>query len=561
MGGVPPSIVPVYQPPPPAEASPNTLQEYPPIDWLYITSNHPCPREPRYFAPPRRIAPRPWQVPHIDRCVEIIQTRHGWIDCSRMGAGKSYCGIAVAQRVNLPVLIIGTVSSHSAWEKALLDSGWGCYGLISYDILSSRTKNDRIRHGLLQKKSVKDGRGGVKVEYEPTDFYRGLLERGILLIVDECQKAKTATTFRGRAINTMVSTLIRSSTKSRFALIGTLFTHECHAINFLEVIGLLQPALDDKEKKMLANYSEPEEQRNRVQGLLNMCCAVDVERTTSVWNGQRDTFFSGDKRQHRKKLAHLCLELYDKVLKHSLSSATLPPPHNGFDIRVGNLEVDLNEHEYPAVLQAAQRFVELSEMTGQSYNLGRVGKAHIQLEVAMVPVYFRLARQILRANYLAKIVIGCNYKQEVLDKLAGLFRAIGIDPLLMIGETNDPTRKEVLRLFQAPGSLNRVLLITVRTAESYSLHDEHGYHPRYFLGGSSYFIENMHQCVGRFVRDIVRSNCYVFWVYAKNIPPVATFLKSAAEASGVMRGAQVGNELVKYPAEYTSFTEKDLIAS
>jgi superfamily II DNA or RNA helicase len=133
---------------------------------------------------------RPHQVAHYQRILEILSRFYFFVDGSEMGTGKTYVTAAVAITQKLPVIVVCPVAARQTWLNVFQAHGVTTYnlpetgGVITYDSLRSK-KGYQPKHGLL----TRDDTGTTPLFY-PTTLFVQLVQAGVLVIFDECQKLK-----------------------------------------------------------------------------------------------------------------------------------------------------------------------------------------------------------------------------------------------------------------------------------------------------------------------------------------------------------------------------------
>lgn len=61
---------------------------------------------------------RPWQIPHAERLLAILNAKRAALDASDTGTGKTYSALAIAREMQVVPFVVGPKSARGAWEQA-----------------------------------------------------------------------------------------------------------------------------------------------------------------------------------------------------------------------------------------------------------------------------------------------------------------------------------------------------------------------------------------------------------------------------------------------------------
>lgn len=79
----------------------------------------------------------PYQIPHTETLIKILEKHNRVLDSSDTGSGKSYCAAAAALALNLKPLIICPKSVISSWKKVLDAFNCNYYGISNYESIQN----------------------------------------------------------------------------------------------------------------------------------------------------------------------------------------------------------------------------------------------------------------------------------------------------------------------------------------------------------------------------------------------------------------------------------------
>jgi hypothetical protein len=214
---------------------------------------------------------------------------------------------------------------------------------------------------------------------------------------------------------------------------------------------------------------------------------------------------------NRKASEELIFQLYDKVIKNKLGSSIEGRNLNysinlydGFFLVSPEMEPVLRKH----IAQFEDAALPLLEEGGPKLHyLTRLNKLRVMIESDKLEIFVRLAREKLSREG-TRVAIALNSVSNIkrLEKLLEEF-----EPLVLIGEVRN--RGEIIDKFQEKNSNRRLLILNVRLGQGISLHDLHGTGETYVYISPSYSIIDMTQNIGRFYREGVKSDTYVYVVY------------------------------------------------
>jgi hypothetical protein len=467
---------------------------------------------------PERLTLREWQVDWAYKAQAILAAYRCYIDTSRMGSGKTFIVLWLAQQLDVRPLIVCPVIMIDIWRRTAAQYGIPVVDVISYQSLRSQT-GKQPRHGLLVRE---DG------EFTVTSLYTSLVESGVLLVLDEMQYTKNNNS-QYRACCSLVRSINKAATtRSRVALLsGSPFDKEKHAVSLLRMLG----------------YMEGKSVLRRLRYLINVCNRIDTEATSVVLD------------EEGSGVANLCYRLYVGVVKKAISGAMQPETMKcRFDVKNAFYRIsDSSVEELRAALDDLARAVGYNHETStlewsgeeeKEHDIGAVTRALVRIENAKVPDFARVARTILSKERV-KLVISLNYTSTI-DQLAALLS--DYEPLILIGKTKN--RSVVVQHFNESG---RLLLMNTSIATGFSIHDTTGDERRFMLISPTYRMLDAMQAASRIYRDGTKSDAVVRIFHGKG--KEQCILDAMYKKSIVLKGTlEETNELV-LPGDYESEEE------
>lgn len=506
---------------------------------------------------------KPNQIPHFQKCLELIALRGFFSDTSKAGTGKTVVvGSVQCVRQYPNWIIISPKSVVPNWEFTEKTCGLQITLITTYEALRS-TVGHQPKYGLLIRKDYpRDSKSSVataphRVEFEATVTWEELCSRGAFLVFDEIQKIKNDS-IQQKACRTLIQTVSRHRSTSAFALLsGTPFDKKEHCVNFLRLIGWIQSygqvtaddlhqlilicqqlqnpdsnsdSKDSKElTKFVAAHSLPrsyEERENFVFDLFvqfilpkiaSAMSSPQLDVTIDVKNG----FYSFKDSHHLKKQ----LEEYISLLA---SSVKYNPRHK----ENGRKEIEYNRKSF-----------------------GQMMEALVGISSCKLPILKRLALQDLKSNPHCKVILLLVFKQHI-HWLASELAAYS--PLILNGETPQHEREVINAKFQQDSDDYRVLLGHLKVAGTgVNLHDTHGNRPRRMYVIPTYELLDLHQACYRILREGSKSPAFVRFIYGKTDAQELPILNAIARKSQVLKPLvpQQVQDKVLFPGDYENEIE------
>lgn len=160
----------------------------------------------------------PDQDRHVDRLLEIMSSLDGWaMDLSMLGSGKTYTTTVVAQRLELAeTLVVCPKAVVSKWVFMQRTHG---LGLMEEPMTWRKMAGNRIgrkpapafSHPYLTARleTVVEGEPPVtRTVFEATPAWHDLVERGVLLVMDEFQNIKNSNTDQMLAAKELIRVVV-----------------------------------------------------------------------------------------------------------------------------------------------------------------------------------------------------------------------------------------------------------------------------------------------------------------------------------------------------------------
>lgn len=492
---------------------------------------------------------RPHQKPWAEKVEKILLGYHGYVDTSNLGSGKTFIGLHIAKKFNMPILVICTVSVVSVWEKACLEYGVKMIDVITYQSLRS-ISGKQPKHGLLKRIDTYTEVGNVHhVSFITTELYDTIYNNGVLVICDEFMNIKNNSD-QYKACAALIHPIILTGGRSRFGLLsGSPIDKEEQAVNMLKLIGYIRSAKlydTDRDTKIFKLVG--------AQELINACNEIDPEATNRVLSEIPPI---------KKNINKMVYTLYVEVIKKVISGGMASPSNaqSVFDAKNGfyNMTQD-RAKELKAAINDLASAVNFDEDTGTAAvtgnNLGRITLALMAIEKAKIDDFARIATNTLEADPKNKVIVCVNYTNS-LEQIKNIM--ILYEPLILNGSVPGPKRSGIVDLFNNDPN-HRLLIMNTAVAPGLSMHDVVGNSPRFMYISPSYKMLDIYQASGRIHRDGSLSDATVriFYGNLDNSKLETQILDAMARKTAVTKGVlddAVKNQIV-LPGDYQREVEK-----
>ena len=501
----------------------------------------------------KKIELLPHQIQHFHKISKLFEQGHKfYIDCSLMGAGKTYIALYLAKLYKLPICVVCPKSMINTWESTSKEYGIKLLFIDTYQRFRGTKK--KLNHEYLRRKEVTitttAKTGTVKSVTTPvfryTKLFRKLVEKGVLIILDEIQytKNKTAQAMSCAALTQAVYDVSQKNpeNKSKMAFLSaTPFDKPECVENILRLTNMIRSPTLFTSEAFGRNF-----ELTGLAELRTHCRKIDSYTTKRVF----------DKHYYitARNVHDICYSLYVHVVKPKyVSIMKAPEIRSEFDAKNGHYTFATPEKlvemdKAIADLMTACRYRKDTQTIGQGpMNMGGITTAMKQIETLKLELVIRLVRQKLQAHPNNKVIAYVSYTDS-LNTLQKVFREY--NPLYLNGSTDTPTRKLITEAFQSHCSTHRLLIGNLRVGGiGIDLHDTQGNYSRYMYIIPTFSVLDLHQASGRIYRSGTKSKATVRFVYSQL--DELKVINALARKTTVLRNiATDANSTVLFPGEY-----------
>lgn len=513
------------------------------------TSRNPYPYPTAFGFPgdnrPVPVALRNNQIEWSQRILRIYQKYNIYADTSTTGCGKTCVCIWAAQQFSqcqilndpipplpyLYIVVICPLAVRAHWEEETSKRNMQCI-TITYESLRG-TKNYPPSHGLLERMDIVSEGDREFTRFVSTELWRKMVNKGVMLVIDENQKAKNASD-QSRAVQALLEPVHRSTVSKAAMLSFTPFESPENAVVALRLLGILH-------NEKLYNI-DPHTKEFTALGIQEVINAANENDATAT---QRIVLETG---MSKSKMSILCYNLLSGPIKAGISGAMSPPTNilgkldakNGF-YKISGDNAQRLEDAVGSLSRAVGYKNGAIDHQQMSNNMGAVTKSLMAMEEAKLPDMVRVAWKKFQDDPYAKVIICLNYIESI--KAVAAMLAL-FQPQILMGSTSAKKRQTIINTFNQPSLACRLIIMNPEVGGvGINLHDksEGGLFRRYMWISPGFKMSIMAQAAGRIFRDSTTSDAFVRIFYGMNEEALRE--AQAAQASSSSNALIVSNAI------------------
>lgn len=510
-----------------------------------------------------------YQVPHVNKLVEILSLNPYGFDLSALGTGKTICALKIKEILKFKhLVVIAPLSVLSKWGEVKETYNIQNITSISYcQLRSIRMKQPKhkllIRKDYIHKVTNVNESGEVtehdmeKVEFTCSEMFEKMVSEGTLLVIDEIQNIKNLST-QMLSCQTMIRKIVddfeEKGCSSRVLLLsGSPVDKKVQVIQLYKTLGIMK---HDK----LSVYN-PHLNIMEYRGVLQ----IENYMRTCYGNGQVELVRNEFNTLTKMNAEEYCYQLFQKIFKKFISSEMTPRKLDNISIRKLNAFYNLNDPTHIELLQKGVSLLKSSSnfnQTNDTINFGTNGigalaniqRALTMIETAKIPLLIRLAKQYLDKKPTNKLVICVNYTESINDLMTEL---IHYEPVRLEGSTRSKDRTKIISNFQKPTIESRLIIGNVSVCSTgIDLDDQFGGFERLCIVSPNYSTITLYQLSHRFLRANTKSSSSIHFVFCKESHELSV-LNAIAKKSSIMKEvteAQVASGVI-FPGDYEKWEE------
>lgn len=455
------------------------------------------------------------QIDHYNRVKKILSYSHCMIDCSPMGAGKTYVTINYALEHDLQILAFCEATIQNKIERCCKLYGVKEFEAMTYNMLRGTSKKKEeiinVNHNYLVAKKYRGKKGGLHFKYKATEELINLVKKGVLIVFDEFQalKNKSLQYYAALEIARTVARY-RGNSNSRVLYLSETGIDDSKFIE--NVVTLL--CMTNYDYLIKGNCSDG------YQEIIQLALSIDSDVAKKYISSHVDS----------NNVITVVYNLYINLFKHYYSSSmpkldiNCHKDQNNCFYKVSNEEAENISREIKEI-QNNITFLSNGSAVFNGGNRGKnIGNLLMDIEFAKVSLFERLIRETLKERDNCKVILSLNYINTINKLISNLE---DLNYLVITGET--PTKRnnkiqgeckpklrhEIIESFQNDDNC-RVLILSRVGRAGIDLDDQKGDRPRVLFISPTYSYINVKQMTGRVYRDETKSDVIIRVVYAYN---------------------------------------------
>jgi superfamily II DNA or RNA helicase len=406
----------------------------------------------------------PYQITHVIKLCNIIQTKFIALDGSDTGVGKTYSALAIASQMKFKVIIICPKSIMLTWLKLSKSFKVDVLDVVNYETLrgaQSYTRNFASRRNCTYLSRIDD------LVIVDMFEYRWNIPEGTMVIFDEVHRCRDYKTLNFKLLTSIKSSITAAT--PILMLSATCSEHSEHTRYLFYLFGLISTQRSWKQFFRHQCSQQAELSENKIiHNLLypSFACRIKISDLGNKFPSDQITGMA----YH--------IEDYDGI-----------------------------EKQYDEIETCRARLKRSDPMRDNM--LVRILRARQMIELYKVPTMIELAQEFLD-NHLS-VVIFVNFK-ESMSKIIKHFQPSRIVSIIR-GDQKLAERTKGIDLFQS----NECALIVCQIdagGDGISLHDIHGGHPRASIISPTWSATKLIQALGRIPRAESKSPCLQRIVFA-----------------------------------------------
>jgi superfamily II DNA or RNA helicase len=479
------------------------------------------------------------QEKHVARMIEILKENKFALDNSKLGSGKTITAMALIMRflngdlnpegyTKKPKYVVYiTYSRLIAKVQALFNQfGFKNTCVLSFEGIRSNTvkeKNGKIlSHGLLSRQDY--GVDKKPDRFAVTEMFQQMVERGCLLFLDEVQ-ALTNTSLQYYAAKKLERHIIDGNNPSYVVeMTGSEVDDMDQLLRVMYRFGLSKE--DSLYTAQFGNY-----EAKGITEVIKKAKEYDRDKTVEIL--AEEGISSKGKGLDKDNTKNIGYKLFKGVIQNHIShSMPEPKPEKeGIVTTVTNTIFRSSEEDNKLIAAEIKSLVKGTKFNSKTGNFDETdGKKLLtalsngmkRIETSKTNIFIRKAKDILKANDNAKLVIALNNKFNI-KNIAKALKKYGV--LIIWGKDPDTNkvfkgsdRQLLVDKFNREDNKYRVLIGVMKIISTgFDLDDKSkdGSHPRSALASPIHSRDDAFQFTGRFIRGYnTSSSTKVDFVYA-----------------------------------------------
>lgn len=481
------------------------------------------------------------QKEHLARNKEILLTNKFLLDNSELGSGKTITAMALIEEfingelnpegyTKKPKYVVYITYSRLIPKVQALFKKYGFKNtcLVSFETIRSNTVKEKkgkvLSHGLLSRQDY--GVEKKSDKFSVTEMYQEMVKRGCLLILDEVQ-ALSGASLQYHAAKTLERYIIDGDNPSYVVEMTGSPTDKIEQL----LRSMYRFGLSKEDNLYTAQFGDYKP--TGIKEIIKKAKQYDEDKAVEILHEYGIN--RKGKGLNNKNTKDVGYALYKGLIQDHISHAMpKPKPRPGVETKISNTFFRASDEDYKSISAEVKGLIKntkfnpktgkFEEKDGKKL-LSAIGKGMKRVETSMSNIFIRKAKEILKENENAKLVIALNNKLNIRNIADALikkkYKVIiiwGKDP-----ETGKilkgPERQALVDKFNQENNKYRVLIGVMKIISTgFDLDDKSkdGIFPRTALASPTHSMNDTHQFTGRFIRGYDTSSASeVKYVYAE----------------------------------------------
>ena len=491
---------------------------------------------PRYSRVPEELKLFPCQIECYNKLISAYQTQYSMLNASPTRSGKTPTILAVCRFLNLIPFIVSPRATENDWEAELMKYGFNDYYFIGYEALAG--KSLKLNHNYL----VTNGN-----DYEATPVFKEIVDRGILLILDEVQYAKNEDTKNNKACHALSRAIIGSQRSRICVMSATPYDKIQFSKSILKLLGLV---LYDKMYEYDNTRHEFIFENHGMHELIYHSDRIDVNKTNEILEELNN-------KKNKTTINNACHRIFTEVLLPAYVAKIIPSFPTNVHAFNGYFHVEPDSlrriQDLEKQLTRVTGYDEKTNTVAEKIDFGQVIKVIHELEHVKTEILIRLTHGFMHRDANTKMILyvwhhdTANFLYEQLQMY---------NPCLINGKVSIDNRSESISLFQQPDTQCR-LLIANPTAGGVglALDDQDGNFPRVTLMIPMYHFNVMTQALARTRGMLTKSDSMAYIIYAQMQKLEQTIMDILLKKEAVTRSVVGEDSQIITPGKLPKYEE------
>lgn len=534
------------------------------------------------------------QINHVESIWRTLQNEFSYIDTSQTGLGKTVTSLYLAwlyqQKYGGKIMVVApselSLKNKDGWLFWADQFGLTLDITITYSKLVGR--NNKVKHPFL----IPDEN---KKKWSSSPEFREFCQNGLFIIFDEYHKCKNNSTTHYAA-----AALVRTAKRYKRSCRVSLLSHTPgnkpeHSTQILRMAGIITDTILYKH----VPFSDIYNWEDHGLGELYLDCTRRSQNQVSKWKIE-----DAMQRISATRANSICQELFTSLIRPEITFA-MPAPETEVKIEMFNafLESDPEGVELLnrgiAMLQNGVAWNGQDVGDKKEWSLGVITKGLKLIEMGKISGIINYIKEENKKNPQKKFVICCGamntdihdvikkrlFKTYCPDRVRKDIKAMSkvhpgwhkigkdcrniicnyveydVPPDVMNGKVKPKERVKIMENFQKNTNDSWCLVMSPGVgAESISVHDKWGDHPREMLIIPDYHFGRVIQSAGRINRVGIKSDVKIMMVYGKQGQLETKILHSMIRKTKTAKELLADGQKVLFPGEYPFWIqgEKDI---